>query len=155
MPENRCLHDLLPDQCGLCRSVPSGLTDRVVVTAGGRVFHGDRGCEALLEGQRKVRSRGGEVSDVEVVPLTRVLHDRPPCVLCFPDYAPKGTRLCWVRDDETWYRGLLRRWTGRDGAGRWKADVAYVRDRVQVEETLDQRRLLPREPGEGSPLSTR
>lgn len=156
MGETRCRHELLPGQCGLCLEVPAGLSAQVVVTDGGVVFHRYHRCTALLEGQRKVRSRGGQVSDPQAVPLQRVLHDRPPCVHCFPDYAPPGTRLCWVRHAGSWRRGLLKRWLGRNDAGLWEAEVEYSVDRTPVEETLDERRLFPREPGTDAPaISTR
>ncbi|NYH53860.1 hypothetical protein HNR06_003449 [Nocardiopsis arvandica] len=156
MGESRCVHDLLPRQCGLCRPAPSGLAERVTVTPGGTVFHGTARCEALVEGQRKALRLGLEVHDPRAVPLAQVLHDRPPCVHCFPDYAPEGTRLCWIRRDGVWYKGLLKRWSGRNAANLWEADVAYVADLALLDVVADQRSLLPREPGqEAPPLSTR
>ncbi|WP_159943018.1 MULTISPECIES: hypothetical protein [unclassified Nocardiopsis] len=151
MGEDRCPHDLLPGQCGLCRPVPRGLAERVTVTPGGTVFHLSRRCEALVEGQRKAARMGLEVHDPQVVPLERVVHDRPPCVHCFPDYAPEGTKLCWVRHEGAWYRGLITRWRGRGAAGLWEADVSYVVDVALLEAVVDERRLRSREPGQGSP----
>ncbi|GHC94632.1 hypothetical protein GCM10007079_45290 [Nocardiopsis terrae] len=154
MADERCLHELLPDQCGLCKPVPSGLAARVVITAGGSVFHRDTSCEALVEGRNKAFRLGLELHDPVTVPIDRIVHDRPPCIHCFPDYAPPGTRLCWVMDDGTWNRGLLKRWTVRGADGLWRAEVDYVVDRVPREAVLDQRRLRPREPGEQRPRPT-
>ncbi|MFI6579308.1 hypothetical protein ACIBFB_26285 [Nocardiopsis sp. NPDC050513] len=151
MGDERCVHDFLPGQCGLCRPAPAGLTDRVTVTPGGSVFHRSARCEALVDGQRKAARMGLEVHDPQVVPLERVRHDRPPCIHCFPDFAPDGTRLCWVRHAGDWRKGLLTRWRGRNSAGLREADVSYVVEIALVEAVVDERRLRPREPGQERP----
>ncbi|NYJ33849.1 hypothetical protein [Nocardiopsis aegyptia] len=150
MGDDRCLHDLLPGECGFCRPAPSGLSERVTITPGGTVFHRTRRCEALVEGQRKAGRMGLEVHDPEVVPLARVLHDRPPCIHCFPDYAPRGTKLCWARHEGTWYKGPLKRWRGRNDAGLWEADVAYVVELALLDVVVDERRLRLRGAGQES-----
>jgi hypothetical protein len=127
------------------------LSERVTITPGGTVFHRTRWCEALVDGQRKAGRMGLHVHDPQVVPLERVLHDRPPCIHCFPDYAPRGTELCWVRHEGTWRKGLLKRWRGRNGAGLREADVAYVVELALLDVVVDERRLRPREAGEESP----
>jgi hypothetical protein len=50
--QERCKHDLPSDQCGGCRQPPPGLTNRVFITRGGKVFHRITSCAALHEGQR-------------------------------------------------------------------------------------------------------
>ncbi|WP_157515456.1 hypothetical protein [Nocardiopsis trehalosi] len=115
--DDRCLHDLLPDQCSLCVRTPSGLVDRVVVSGGGAVFHRSVSCAALREGRPEVERRGGDLADVHTVPLARVLHERSPCKTCFPDHTPPGTELCWVRAGHVWHPALLTQWTpDRTGA---------------------------------------
>lgn len=132
----------------MCKPIPSGLAARVVITPGGSVFHRDVRCEALAEGQKRAFRSGLELHDPVTVTIDRIVHDRPPCIHCFPDYAPPGTRLCWVMDGGRWHRGLLKRWTGRGADGLWRAEVDYVVDRVPRDALLDQRRLRPREPGQ-------
>lgn len=151
----RCLHDLLPDQCAYCQSPPAGLTERVVTTAGGDVFHRTTSCRALREGQRKARQRGQEPHEPATLPLGHVLSERSPCIPCFPDYAPPGTRLCWVWSAGGWRPALLTRWTGRDQAGRWEAWVSVTLEGVQITEKFDQRHLRPRDTGQTRPPEPR
>ncbi|WP_156365974.1 hypothetical protein [Nocardiopsis sp. NRRL B-16309] len=80
----------------------------------------------------------------------RVLHDRSPRIHCFPDYVPRGMKLCWVRHGGSWCKGLLKRWRGRNGAGLWEANVAYVVELALLDVVVDERRLRPREAGQES-----
>lgn len=70
--------------CARCK--PSDLPDVVYTTSGGSAFHGDRACNALAAGQRKVVERGMEPSVITAVPRGEaVLRDMRPCLVCLAD----------------------------------------------------------------------
>lgn len=71
------------------------------------------------------------------------------CIPCFPDYAPQGTKLCWVRVEGRWVKGLLTRWE-RDN-GQWMGWVFYVVDIRQETTLMPAGDLRPREVGETLP----
>ncbi|MFD0901464.1 hypothetical protein [Actinomadura sediminis] len=87
--DERCVHDLIVGQCGLCAPVPRGLRKQVYVTQGGSVFHAGTKCEALREGQRKAARFGMEIHDPRLVALNDAFaQGRGACEICFPDYTP-------------------------------------------------------------------
>lgn len=89
MIEKRCKHDLTADQCDDCREPPPGLTKRVIITRGGKVFHRITSCAALLDGQRYAARLGQEVHYPVVVALSVAQADgRAVCTCCFPGYRP-------------------------------------------------------------------
>lgn len=119
--DERCIHDMLPGQCGQrpCKDTPRGLTARVYITEGGDVFHRLATCEALREGQRKARGRGQEIHEPRAMDVLDALAiHRAACIPCFPDYAPADSKLCWVRVDGRWVKGLLTKWTSRTSRSR-------------------------------------
>lgn len=92
MIEDRCKHDLAADQCDDCREPPPGLTKRVVITQGGKVFHRITSCAALHDGQRYAARLGQAVHDPVMVALSVAqADDRAPCTFCFPGYRPDQT----------------------------------------------------------------
>lgn len=71
------------------------------------------------------------------------------CIPCFPDYAPEGTKLCWVRVDGRWVEGLLVRWEKNDD--QWMGSVFYVGDLRQENALMAAEDLRPRKVGETRP----
>ncbi|GLY74072.1 hypothetical protein Airi01_023390 [Actinoallomurus iriomotensis] len=155
MADERCMHDMLPGQCGQrpCRDIPQGLVARVYVTEGGDVLHRSPDCRALREGQLKAARRGQQLHEPRSIDVIDALGaDRAVCIQCFPDYVPEGTKLCWVRgDDGRWVPGLLTRW--KHDADRWRGWVSYLAETGQVTTLKDQDDLRPREVGERPPRS--
>ncbi|MEV5831787.1 hypothetical protein AB0L25_40135 [Spirillospora sp. NPDC052242] len=89
MTTERCIHDMIIGQCGLCAPVPEGLAERVYITRGGSVFHARTNCDALQDGQRKASRLGLEIHDANLVPLSdALLQGRGACEICFPGYRP-------------------------------------------------------------------
>lgn len=142
MADERCKHEQLPGQCSLCAPIPKGLTGRVVITAGGSVFHRNSACEALKAGQRKARRFGKENHDPKNVALAVALDEgRGACIECFPDHRPSSpAKPCWVLVNGTWVRGLLTKWD-RGPDGRWSGKVTCVVDGDQVTMAKDQAEL--------------
>jgi hypothetical protein len=70
--------------CARCKPHPYPAV--VVMTKGwSQVFHGSADCPGLLGGQFKVEQRGGEVAQVEKVPIQVALAaGRVPCRVCRP-----------------------------------------------------------------------
>ena len=147
MADDRCKHDFLPGQCLHCTPVPDGLVPRVVVTAGGSVFHRSADCEALRDGQRKVRRSGKDTHDPQNVALAvAVADDRGACIPCFPSYRPAAeAKSCMVLVNGNWQRGWLTRWERRPG-GRWAGKVTYMVDGDQVTVTKDEAELRKTDP---------
>lgn len=87
MPEERCIHDMLPGQCAEagCAPVPPGLTAHVYATGGGQCFHRSPRCSALLDGQRYAQRMGQNLHDPQRLAL-RVAQTRglSACEACFP-----------------------------------------------------------------------
>ncbi|MFE1176854.1 hypothetical protein [Streptomyces sp. NPDC058773] len=85
----RCIHDLVVQQCVDCAPVPEGLVKFVYVTAGGEVFHRLSGCKALEEGQEYALSMGMETHPRRRVALAEATGEgRGACAYCFWDYQP-------------------------------------------------------------------
>lgn len=141
MGDERCIHDLVVGQCGMCNPVPHGLSKHVYVTPGGAVFHAGPDCRALLDGQDIAARYGQRVHRPERVPLVdAVAAGRAPCIPCFPDHVPPPTaaKPCWVRIDGCWTEGQLTRWRRRQDTGRWQGIVSYPSDGTWVTAMFDQ-----------------
>jgi hypothetical protein len=149
---NRCIHDNLPGQCGVspCKTAPPGLATKVFITKGGAVFHRSAKCDALRGGQRKAFGRGQEIHDVRPADVFDAMADGySACIPCFPDYTPKGTKLCWVLVGGRWVKGLLTRWEKDNG--QWMGQVFYVVDIRQENALVTSGNLRPRKIGENVP----
>jgi hypothetical protein len=59
MPELRCEHDFLPNQCSTCKPPPFGLNANVFVTKNSQAFHNESSCSFLESGQNFAEKRGG------------------------------------------------------------------------------------------------
>ena len=149
---NRCIHDNLPGQCGVspCKVAPPGLATKVFVTKGGNVFHRSPECDALRGGQRKALRRGQEIHDVRPADVFDAMADGySACIPCFPDYAPKGTKLCWVFVEGRWVKGVLTRWEREKE--QWVGQVFYVANIRQESALAASNDLRPRQIGETTP----
>lgn len=62
MSEERCLHELLIDQCASCKSVMHGPA-QVYVTKAGQVYHWTTDCKALVAGWNYAFNRGQDIHD--------------------------------------------------------------------------------------------
>jgi len=59
--------------------------EHVYLSSGGNVFHKAKNCAGLIEGQKKVRRRGGTPGLVRPVALKQAKNKgREPCLVCFP-----------------------------------------------------------------------
>ncbi|MEN8716671.1 MAG: hypothetical protein ABF384_17300, partial [Verrucomicrobiales bacterium] len=61
--DKECIHGLGHEQCHMCKTPPSGIPERVLVTAGGNHFHARRDCETLDSGQTEAHDRGYQTHD--------------------------------------------------------------------------------------------
>ncbi|MFG2139495.1 hypothetical protein [Streptomyces sp. NPDC048650] len=87
--DERCVHDLIVQQCVDCAPVPQGLTKFVHTTAQGQVFHRSSACKALQEGQEYAARLGMELHSPRRIPLaTARAEGRGACAYCFWDYRP-------------------------------------------------------------------
>ncbi|BDM66588.1 hypothetical protein HEK616_00750 [Streptomyces nigrescens] len=85
----RCVHELVVEQCVDCAPAPRGLTKFVYTTAQGQVYHRVPGCKALLEGQRYAERLGLEIHDVRRVALAVARAEgRGACSYCLWGYRP-------------------------------------------------------------------
>ncbi|WEV27096.1 hypothetical protein OYE22_19255 [Streptomyces sp. 71268] len=85
----RCMHDMVVEQCVDCAPAPEGLVKHVFVTAGGSVFHRSSGCKALREGQHYALRLGMENHPPRRVALAEARGEgRGACAYCFWDYQP-------------------------------------------------------------------
>lgn len=76
------------DDCPYCKEAAlaaSQYPKNVYISSGGLVFHGDKNCEGLADGQKRVRRRGGTPGEVIAVELKQAKNKgKTPCLVCFP-----------------------------------------------------------------------
>ena len=83
----RCeLH--MVDDCPYCKEAAlaaSQYPKNVYISSGGLVFHKDKDCAGLREGQKKVSRRGGTPGQVIALELKQAKNKgKEPCQVCFP-----------------------------------------------------------------------
>ena len=83
----RCeLH--MVDDCPYCKEAAlaaSQYPKNVYISSGGLVFHKDKDCAGLREGQKKVSRRGGTPGEVIALELKQAKNKgKEPCQVCFP-----------------------------------------------------------------------
>ncbi|MCE7007224.1 hypothetical protein LWC34_31040 [Kibdelosporangium philippinense] len=103
--DDYCLHELPKGQCANCKPPPRGVNKTGYRIRYGQVFHNDRNCDLLREGQRRYARRDREPSqptpihwvDAQALGLGQ-------CLGCCAPQWPTGqdallaklTKLCWV-----------------------------------------------------------
>ncbi|MGW0517139.1 hypothetical protein [Crossiella sp. NPDC003009] len=156
MTDQRCVHDLLPGQCADCKAPPPGVRKLGYRTKAGAVFHNERDCSGLLEGQQFARYKGMDVHEPERLAWAEAqARGLAACQVCCSERAVarqdrlKATakagadgRPCLVRVDEEWFPGTAVWLPKRDGL--WWAEVTYRHQGRWVVATKSQRDLRPR-----------
>ena len=75
-----CPHGLEPRTCGICGARSSPI---VYVSAGGTAYHRTRECPNLLEGQKLVEERGGELGRIVSLREGEARETHRPCRECY------------------------------------------------------------------------
>lgn len=108
MESDRCLHELLIEQCSYCKLGKDGIPDIVYVTKGGAVFHKRSDCELLISGQHFAYSLGFLNHPINPVHRSSVA-ELGRCEWCFASLDRKFYRACQVYYRGNWANALLIR----------------------------------------------
>jgi phage FluMu protein gp41 len=78
-----CVHGYVAAWCSFCRNADA---PRVVITAGGQMYHRSPTCWALLLGQQRIEGLGGTAAPIETVQLASDrVSGRSACSVCAPE----------------------------------------------------------------------
>ena len=104
MSVDYCIHELLIEQCGLCKGAPDGINEIVFTTQGGQVFHNWPDCAFLAEGQELASSRGQQNHPIKPTKWSVVFYSLGPCEWCCAKYNLRGNSLesCFGLINGTW-----------------------------------------------------
>lgn len=92
MPQ-RCIHDLLPGECGFCKDLPFGLNGVVYRTTFGKAFHNWNNCEYLEDGQKFAESKGGAATEIIPTTWSSANQSLYPCEWCCALFYSRGVDL--------------------------------------------------------------
>ena len=102
--QDRCIHDLLEDQCGHCKSAPYGIQEMVFTTKGGQVFHNWEDCAFLKEGQDLAEAKGHNTHQILQRKWSEVFSSLGACEWCCALHHLKGVemRKCQAFIEGSW-----------------------------------------------------
>lgn len=78
----RCIHDLILDQCSDCKIPPRAINEFVYVTEQGQAFHNWRDCAFLIAGQEFAERKGFNTHPVVARKWSSVYSSKGACEWC-------------------------------------------------------------------------
>lgn len=103
-----CIHELIKDQCGLCKSPPLGINEIVFVTRGGQALHNWSDCAYLLQGQQFAEAKGFSTHPIMPTRWSSVYYSLGACEWCCALHHLRGKKLkpCEILLDGRWERAF-------------------------------------------------
>jgi hypothetical protein len=106
--EGMCIHELIKEQCGLCKSPPLGINEIVYVTRGGQALHNWSDCAFLLQGQLFAESKGFSTHDIRPTRWSSVYYSLGACEWCCALHHLRGKPLrpCEILIEGRWEKAF-------------------------------------------------
>lgn len=104
-----CIHELIIEQCSLCKKPPAGINEIVYTTKGGSVIHNWRDCAWLIEGQAMADNMGMRNHDIVPSRWSQYFDSRGACEWCCATYNLKieDLEVCEILEVGEWVKALL------------------------------------------------